>query len=213
MWLWLLSGILSIPLILLAYLSWTGFFIPVRLQITKTPRLLFLYKQHLGPYKKVGKAFSIIREKYLPHFGPGTSLAGLYFDSPACVLDEDRCRSCVGVLVREEEESKARAFMVGKPFLKLKSLPSTDSVLATSRLCGWVTYLTLGWRVYKPLLSYARKTKSLPEGCVPATLEVYNEGHQPALLEVYLPFGNDREEFNLSAYPKPPYKPDTSKKL
>jgi len=205
LWIYIPAGIVFVILVILFRV---GFFSKLNFVHKSTERKYFLYLEHIGPYMNLGHVFRNLASNCLPHFKPGTETAGIYYDSPAYVEEPNKCRTCCGVLIDEDEKDKALQFAAKNPLYKLRELPPIESISVTIRDFGMLTYMIMPMKVYPKLMDYALKSKvinSLDE-ISGGMVEIYHHSRKPHEIEFILPYGPGKEKLYLTTQPAPKYK-------
>ena len=202
----------AVAVFIIAMLFRVGVFSKLTYVQKPFPLKYFLYLEHLGPYSKVYQVFQNINNNCVPHFKGLKTIAGVFYDSPSDVIDQNHCRACCGVFIEESEKEAALQFAAKNPLYKFKEFPATECVSTTFSYHGVLTHILMSNKVYPGLTQYALQNGLVKVECeIPAMIEIYHMHLKPAKIEYVLPYGAGKENFIITTQPQPAYKPSHKK--
>lgn len=205
----ILAALAPLPVILIIYLIYIGFFRRVEIRNKRLPSTLLLYCEYVGDYSKIGTVFQNVRNNVKPLFQPSTLDCGIYYDSPAFVQNTKQSRAVVGLLLQEHERADAQRFIADHPIFKLRQLPEAECIYNEFPYKSFMSILVVLMRVYPKIKDFAMKNRIFED---PLDISGIMEVYTGPTMEVIIPYGPEAQGYFLTTQPEPEYKSFVYKK-
>jgi effector-binding domain-containing protein len=154
--------LLAIPLLILAAVVFAvvnlGVFKSVVVEYGSAPEMIVVYKNHVGPYHKIGEAITPVEEWAKKQNVDCKQTFGEYFDNPQ-VQEQERLRSRGGCVVNQEPHSLP-------PDFGYEKIPSKTYYKAYFQGSPWIG----PYKVYKQVYGKAEEDHKKITGAV---IEIY----------------------------------------
>lgn len=144
---------------LTSYALYLGAFHNIEVTEKKAGPFTIVYKNHQGPYHKIGPVFADLNKAMQPLLMRKATLVGLYYDDPARI-PEEKLRSAAGVLITTGEASRLGPNL--PEGLALRTIPIRRYITASFPFKSNMSYMLGAIRIYPALGAYAEKL-NLPE--------------------------------------------------
>ena len=198
-----------LPIILIIYLIYIGFFRRVEIRGKRLPASLLLYCEYVGDYSKITSVFQNIRTNVKPLFQPDNLICGIYYDNPAFVENTKQSRAVVGVLLQEHERAEAQRFIASHPIFKLRQLSEADCIYNEFPYKSFMSMIVVLIRVYPKIKDYAMKNRIFED---PLDISGIMEVYTGSTMEVIIPYRPEAQSYFLTTQPAPEYKSFVLKK-
>jgi effector-binding domain-containing protein len=172
----LLLVLLTVAVLLLAYLVYSGLFASVTIQMQNMPGYRVMGIQHTGPYEKIGDAFERVHAIADEH-GVKVHMIGIYFDNPN-ETPEAQLRSLAGLVVSVEDSLK----LANVEGITALTIPSGSAAVSSFKTSGMVSMIIGAVKSYPKLTEYVAEKNIVEQ--VNFVYEVYGEGQTEYVMQL-----------------------------
>lgn len=204
MYYWGTLTLVAVTILILFFLKRYGIIDTPIFEYKRLPAQNFLYVENVGPYMKVGDIFHNFSRVLAPLFKDTSKTAGIFYDNPNLIADPKQCRSCLGVIINDDEIERAEEFTRENKVYKLVRLPEVDVISTSYPVHGFLSYWFLPLRVYPAMHKFVEDNGI--DGSFHGGIELYNCNNESQTIEFIYPYGERKQEYRLSTMRTPEYK-------
>ena len=172
----LLLALLILVSPVIVYLSTQGLFRKVAIEQRTMPGFRVVGIEHIGPYEKIGDAFSKVHQ-IAEENGVPVKMIGVYFDNPNEV-EEDSLRSLAGIIVSEADSVKLSTLS----HVKSLNIPPGGAAVSDFETDGMVSMIIGAMKSYPKLTEYVEEHGIAED--VNFVYEVYGEGRTEYVMQL-----------------------------